>query len=151
MKGGIDDLMGPTVSSEAGSVRLPWRHREVHFAWDQPVVFSLPVLERPIDGTISQISDKGMFLATQRNLPLDSAVAMELPVPEGGAMQMTGTVVWLRKVGPRVSDPGLGIRFASMSPTTAEQLATLLDGLDEVGGDDPELGLASLDYRLEDL
>ncbi len=73
--------------------------------------------ERPDKmGLITDVSDGGIYIATNAVLPPGSAVHVRVPVPGGEPMQLDGCVTRARRVPPAfvmISTGGMGVRLKS--------------------------------------
>ena len=86
-----------------------------------------------LSGYLENLSQTGVYLATDHNLALDAAVDLifALPEPHGGIVQLRGRVVWLNSAKLRQKQslpPGFGIEFASPSDETTRELARFIAG-----------------------
>lgn len=104
--------------AEAGPTVRRARRRKVHF----PVVIH-SVESHP--GTVLNISERGMFVAVEETLPVDSLVEVEFRMPDGGeTLRIIGEVCWARDYSAvdGAGKPGVGIEFWSLGSTGREHL-----------------------------
>lgn len=89
---------------------------------------------------VSNISRGGLFLRSDKPLPLAAEVALVLRLPDvGQSIRAVGRVVWnydLQKGTSRIV-PGSGIRFVDMSPADRVTLEGYLDRLARRAGSLP--------------
>jgi type IV pilus assembly protein PilZ len=89
---------------------------------------------------VSNISKGGLFLRSDRPLPIEAEVALVLRLPDvGQSIRAVGRVVWnydLQKGTSRIV-PGSGIRFVDMSPADRVTLERYLDHLARPAGSLP--------------
>jgi type IV pilus assembly protein PilZ len=85
-----------------------------------------------ISNHVSNISKGGLFLRSDKPLPLDAEVSLVLRLPDTGAsIRATGRVVWnydMQKGTSRIV-PGTGIRFIDMSLADRAALEAYLERL----------------------
>ncbi len=65
-------------------------------------------------GLITDVSARGIYIATNAILPPGSAVRVQVPVPGGEPMQLDGRVMRARRVPPAfvmISTGGMGVRL----------------------------------------
>jgi c-di-GMP-binding flagellar brake protein YcgR len=80
------------------------------------------------DATTGDLSSGGMFLLTQRELPLSAQIALSFTLPNGQSLAVTASVQWQHTgsssdwTGTADADleptrgPGVGVAFLSLSP-----------------------------------
>jgi len=81
---------------------------------------------------VCNISRGGLFIRSDRPLPLQAEVVLTLRLPDAGVtIRATGRVVWNYDVARGTSRiiPGSGIRFVDMSPTDRAALESYLKKL----------------------
>jgi type IV pilus assembly protein PilZ len=85
-----------------------------------------------ISNHVSNISKGGLFIRSDKPLPLDAEVSLVLRLPDVGlCIRAKGRVVWnydMLKGTSRIV-PGTGIRFIDMSPADRTALEGYIDGL----------------------
>jgi len=86
-----------------------------------------------LSGYIENLSQNGVYLATDHALELGAVVDLifALPEPHGGIVQLRGRVAWLNssKAQQKQSLPkGFGVEFVSPSEETTRQLARFIEG-----------------------
>ncbi len=78
---------------------------------------------------VSNLSQGGMFIATESPLPVQSELDLVLTLSEdGGHIHARGRVIWnydIRKGTSRVI-PGMGIKFVDLSPDDNRRLVDFL-------------------------
>lgn len=85
-----------------------------------------------ISNHVSNISKGGLFIRSDRPLPLNAEVALVLRFPAtGGCIRATGRVVWNYDIQKGTSQlvPGSGIRFVDMSGADRQALESYLEHL----------------------
>ena len=87
-----------------------------------------------LSNRVMNLSRGGLFIQTDKPLPLDSEVFLTLRLPEAAAtIQTRGRVAWtwdMRK-GTTHLVPGMGIRLVDTEPRQRQQLEAYLSGLTE--------------------
>jgi uncharacterized protein (TIGR02266 family) len=82
-------------------------------------------------GYATNLSRGGLFIASEKPLPPDSALELTLVLPSSARIRALGRVVWDRD--PRKSTcpltPGMGVKFLSLSRADWGQLVEFLAGL----------------------
>jgi uncharacterized protein (TIGR02266 family) len=84
-------------------------------------------------GVSSDISEGGLFVATQNIRPLGEVLEIALALPSGFQIQATGRVRWIREVTPyvdRSAPSGMGIQFEGLSEearTAIQKFLTVRD------------------------
>jgi uncharacterized protein (TIGR02266 family) len=73
-----------------------------------------------LSGRITDLSETGLFLATQKYVPLGKEVHLEFELPTG-RVEAVGEVRWLAR-GEHVAEQGLGIRFLRLSAASARAI-----------------------------
>jgi len=86
-----------------------------------------------LSGYILNLSQNGVYLATDHELELEAVVDLifALPEPQGGIVQLRGHVAWLNttKARQKQSLPqGFGVEFVSPSEETTRELARFIKG-----------------------
>lgn len=74
---------------------------------------------------ITNISEMGIFVKTDKPLPVGAQLILRFPSPApGDSFVLTGLVQWINPVRPLGDNPnpGMGIRFQSLSPEDRERL-----------------------------
>jgi type IV pilus assembly protein PilZ len=85
-----------------------------------------------ISNHVNNISKGGVFLRSDRPLPLDAEVSLLLRLPgTGTSIRATGRVVWNHDMERGTSRivPGSGIRFVDIRPADRVALETYLERL----------------------
>ena len=75
-------------------------------------------------GRITDLSETGLFLATQKFVPLGKQVHLEFELPTG-KVEAVGEVRWIAR--GQVAEQGLGIRFLRLSSASARAIDLALD------------------------
>ena len=82
---------------------------------------------------VTNISNGGLFIATNKPLPLYSEVLLKLTLDETTMIEARGKVIWnydIPKNDARIV-PGSGIKFLDLSPEHRARLEDYLNRLDE--------------------
>jgi uncharacterized protein (TIGR02266 family) len=74
-------------------------------------------------GFSGEISEGGVFIATYATFPIGTAVEVLVTLPGGYASTVTGSVRFVRDPMDMDSEPGIGVRFDSL---TSEQRELVL-------------------------
>jgi uncharacterized protein (TIGR02266 family) len=69
-----------------------------------------------------EISERGLFLATDNPPPVGALLHLKLMSDDGESIEVEGTVVWSRRAGERGGPPGAGVELAELD---AEQFAAV--------------------------
>ena len=78
------------------------------------------------------LSPEGVFLFTPRPLEVGSEVALEIELPDGGAVSVAGQVVRMQIVREVLEPPGLSgmaIRFEDLDTAVGERILRLVEAL----------------------
>ncbi len=78
---------------------------------------------------ITNISEMGIFIRSDDPLPIGTDVSLSFSGPDGeGTVKVRGTVVWVNPVRPSGDNPnpGMGIRFANLTPELRERLVEIV-------------------------
>jgi type IV pilus assembly protein PilZ len=85
-----------------------------------------------IANRITNLSKGGLFIPTEKPLPVHAELDLVLTLPERAEhIQARGRVIWnydIRKGTSRVI-PGMGIKFVDMSPDDKQKLADYIETL----------------------
>jgi uncharacterized protein (TIGR02266 family) len=71
-------------------------------------------------GFSGEISEGGVFIATYTTLPLDTPVEVLVTLPGNYEAKMPGTVLFVRDPMDMDAEPGIGVRFESLSREARE-------------------------------
>jgi len=74
---------------------------------------------------LGNISEGGIFIATERPMPAGTALRLSITVPEG-TVEMVGRVAWARPASSRNGAAGMGVRFEDLSLEQREQIADVV-------------------------
>lgn len=72
-------------------------------------------------GFSEDLSDGGVFVATQQRLPPGAPVVLDLELPTGARLSCHGRVAWVRE-GCDQHRPGLGVAFQELSQADREAI-----------------------------
>lgn len=77
---------------------------------------------------IANISEMGIFIRTERPLPVGTQLKLKLSPPEQPVLHLRGEVVWVNPIKLRDTNPnpGMGVRFAELSPEDRERVVDLV-------------------------
>ncbi len=78
-----------------------------------------------LSGRITDLSEVGLFLATQKFIPLGKEVHLEFELPTG-KVEAVGEVRWIAR-GQAVAEQGLGIRFLRLTAPSARAIDLAID------------------------
>ena len=115
--------------AQAGPTVRRARRRSVQF----PVVIH-SVQSHP--GTVLNIGERGIFVALEETLPVDSLVEVEFRMPDGGQrLRIIGEVCWARDYTATGGSgrPGVGIEFWSLGRVGREHLRRFVGAQEEAG------------------
>ncbi|MCA9514557.1 MAG: TIGR02266 family protein [Myxococcales bacterium] len=84
-------------------------------------------------GFSENISDGGLFIATERVVPVGADVDLAFRLPNGIEIRGRGVVRWLRRAGDDESQPaGVGVQFVNLSGTAAEAIERFIQSRDPI-------------------
>jgi uncharacterized protein (TIGR02266 family) len=86
-------------------------------------------------GFSSNISDGGLFIATEVDLPLGTEVDLRFTLPDGNAVASTGVVCWRRPPNPDLPT-GLGLQFGHLTQTARDAVARFMKTRDPIFHED---------------
>jgi actin-like ATPase involved in cell morphogenesis/Tfp pilus assembly protein PilZ len=101
----------------------PRRRTAPRYAFNTRVRVRIGEWKQVIDLVTQDIGDGGLFIPTEATARLGDAVALELGLPNGGSLRLTGTVAFTRGLAEAAHDkrlPGIGIKLEPLPPPTAE-------------------------------
>ena len=78
-----------------------------------------------LTGRITDLSETGLFLATQKFVPLGKEIHLEFELPTGH-VEAVGEVRWIAR--GQVAEQGLGIRFLRLPSASARAIDMAIDG-----------------------
>jgi uncharacterized protein (TIGR02266 family) len=78
-------------------------------------------------GRAREISEGGLFLATERPLPVGTPLRFRLVGDSGETAEVEGAVVWVRRAGSDGGPPGMGIEFSNLDESQREAVAYLVE------------------------
>jgi uncharacterized protein (TIGR02266 family) len=88
------------------------------------------------EGYLLNLSEGGVFLATNENLSVDDSVRLQISLPwRIGAIRVDSKVVWCRDTAPgsaRNLPAGVGLEFTHLSSQDAEKLKTYMQKFKEL-------------------
>ena len=76
---------------------------------------------------VHDLSDQGVFLRTQRPLPAGSMLQIELQERHGRALELEGTVVWIREIAEGHGPCGMAVALHALSDRDRAVLAELVE------------------------
>jgi uncharacterized protein (TIGR02266 family) len=74
-----------------------------------------------------EIAEGGLFLATERPVPVGTPLHLKLTGDGGETVEVEGAVVWVRKVTEPGGPPGIGVEFANLDNAQRAAVAYLVD------------------------
>jgi uncharacterized protein (TIGR02266 family) len=96
-------------------------------------------------GVVLDVSEGGLFLATDQRLPIGTEVELEFSLPDGPPISVRGEVRWHRAHAEAARN-GMGLRFLQPAPADRRRIAAYVEGerlrlgdqlvLQPVGGED---------------
>jgi type IV pilus assembly protein PilZ len=104
----------------------------LHQRYEVEIWVDFSTLDLEMSGYVLNVSEGGVFVRSDRPLPLDADVDLVLTLPTGYTVQARGRVVWnhdLTKEAPQGMG-GSGIRFVDMPPEDRALLHDYVDSLD---------------------
>lgn len=77
---------------------------------------------------ITNISAMGIFVYSEKPLPIGSPLTLKFAPPGEPSLELQGEVAWVNpfRAGGENLNPGMGIRFVELSPETRERLVELV-------------------------
>lgn len=73
----------------------------------------------------SNLSPTGVFIRTMSAYPSGTRIQLRLTLPDGRALDLSGTIVWARKTPPQFAESmktGMGVRLDQSNPAFAVYL-----------------------------
>jgi uncharacterized protein (TIGR02266 family) len=86
-------------------------------------------------GFSSNISDGGLFIATEVDLPLGTEVDLRFSLPDGSIVASTGLVCWRRPPNPDLPT-GLGLQFGHLTQAARDAVARFMKTRDPIFHED---------------
>jgi len=78
-------------------------------------------------GPVREISEGGVFLVTERPLPVGTPLNFRLVGDRGETVEVEGAVVWVRRPGSDERPPGMGVEFSNLDESQREAVAYLVE------------------------
>jgi uncharacterized protein (TIGR02266 family) len=78
-------------------------------------------------GSAQEISEGGIFLATERPFAVGTPLNLRLIGDRGETVEIEGAVVWIRRPGSGGGPPGVGIEFSTHSDAQRDAIAYLVE------------------------
>lgn len=77
---------------------------------------------------IQNISEMGIFIRSEEPLPIGTALALRFSPDGQEAIELAGEVAWVNPFRPFGDNlnPGMGVRFSSLSPDMRERIVSLV-------------------------
>ena len=97
----------------------------------------------------SDISTTGCFIRSPRPLPVGTQVALKFTVIEGGLAIIEGTGEVVRSVRPPHANPGMGVRFVELTPTSAGALEQMLAKIADFYDEEVDAAVAAMTSLIE--
>jgi uncharacterized protein (TIGR02266 family) len=86
-----------------------------------------PDAESPELGRAREISEGGVFLATEMPIAVGTPLHLRLIGDRGEVVEVEGAVVWSRSPGQGELPPGIGIEFIDLDESQREAVAYLVE------------------------
>jgi uncharacterized protein (TIGR02266 family) len=76
-------------------------------------------------GFSTNISEGGIFVATIQTLPRGTQVELEVTLPGGRPLKVSGVVRWMREANDKTPElmPGMGVQFTDLPPQVAAAIS----------------------------
>lgn len=77
---------------------------------------------------VTNISEMGIFIASQKPLPVGTHLSLRFGNNGGAALELDGEVAWINPVlesGDNIN-PGMGVRFTNLTPELRERVVELV-------------------------
>jgi Tfp pilus assembly protein PilZ len=80
------------------------------------------------EGLLRDMGVEGVFVATHRAHAIGEWIELNIQLPDGGPhVRTVGEVRWTREyAGERAPEPGIGVKFRSISPQDGARIAMFL-------------------------
>lgn len=78
-------------------------------------------------GSAQEISEGGVFLATERPFSVGTPLHLRLTGDRGETVEVEGAVVWVRRPGSGGGAPGVGIEFSTLDASQREAVGYLVE------------------------
>lgn len=83
-------------------------------------------------GFSENISDGGLFIATERVVPIGAGVDLAFRLPNGIEIRGRGVVRWLRSGGEDGQPAGVGVQFVNLSSTAEQAIQSFIQSRDPI-------------------
>ncbi len=83
--------------------------------------------DRDAVGRVRTIAERGLFLSTERPQPVGTPLHLRLTDANGDAVDVEGSVVWVRRPGDPGGPPGMGVEFADLDDAQRDAVAYLVE------------------------
>ena len=80
---------------------------------------------------LRDLSEGGLFVRSQKPMPMGAQVAIELSPPDGGPLKLTGTVVRIEPPDAEQKGGGFGVKFDDLDAATTDALHAALRAYEE--------------------
>lgn len=130
----VDGAIGPAAPGARAKVAQTAEHR-VHARVQIAVEVDFESDDNFYAGISSDISEGGLFVATQDIRPIGSSLDVSLMLPSEGRIQAQGRVRWIRESNPfvdRSAPSGMGIQFESLPPEASQAIRRFLGQRDPI-------------------
>lgn len=75
---------------------------------------------------ITNVSALGLFVRTDRPLPVGTRMRLGFSPAGGGAFELAGEVAWVNADVLHSTNPGMGVRFVGLLPDDRERLVEVI-------------------------
>ncbi|MEC7525555.1 MAG: TIGR02266 family protein [Myxococcota bacterium] len=89
---------------------------------------------------ITNISEMGIFIRTDEPAVVGTRLSLRFGLSDQDPLDLDGEVVWINPVrqGGDNLNPGMGVRFTSLSPEQRERVVTMVKTIAYLQDDEPE-------------
>jgi len=124
----LEQRLGDRLQSLLATVE-----RRAHFRFATHLEVRFETGDQLRTACLGNISEGGIFVATERPLPAGTALRLSIVVPEGG-VEMAGRVAWVRPSSSPNGAAGMGVRFEELSLEQREQIAEVVSRYEPSAG-----------------
>jgi type IV pilus assembly protein PilZ len=132
---GYERVLGNEVGSappaESGA------NRRSHERFDAHLSVDVTSGETFLFAYITNISEMGIFLRSDAPLDVGTELSLRFSPADGPPFELPGMVVWINPLRPHGDNPnpGMGVRFSSLTPEQRERVVQLVRTVAYLGDD----------------
>ena len=116
----LEQRLGDRLQSLLATVE-----RRAHFRFPTHLEVRFETGDELRSACMGNISEGGIFIATERPLPAGTPLRLFIAAPDGN-VEMAGRVAWARPASSPNGAAGMGVRFEDLSLAQREQIAEVV-------------------------